>query len=252
MQADTNLLKYESDEVVSYYECQHELQPAEAWLFERYAQPGHAILDIGVGGGRTTPYLAKDAQRYVGVDYSQRMVESCRARFPELEFHHCDATDMVQFADCEFDLVVFSFNGIDVIGSDEARMRCLQEIARVLDPGGIFIFSSHNAKVLGTLPTFDGAKPYQMAWRILRSFGKSAQLAFNSIRSSAFAKGEGYILDPVHGGMRHYVSTPQTMEPQLRRVGFEVVECVAGPSQRVHSSWFTPWHYYVCRKAQKI
>lgn len=251
MQANTNHTKYESDEVVSYYERQKQLQPAESWLFARHVRPRLAILDIGVGGGRTTPYLAKSARRYVGADYSQRMVDSCRARFPALEFYHCDATDMAQFVDSEFDLVVFSFNGIDVIGSDEARRRCLQEAARVLQPGGTFIFSSHNAKVLGILPTLEGAQPHQIAWRTVRAVGKSAQLTWRALRGSAFAVGEGYIRDPVHGGMDHYVSTPQTMEPQLRRAGFEVLERVAGPLPQVRSNWFTQWHYYACRKVPK-
>jgi ubiquinone/menaquinone biosynthesis C-methylase UbiE len=61
-----------------------------------------AILDRAVGGGRTTPYLAKAARRYVGADY----VEVCRPRFPDQEFRHCDATDMAPFGDEEFDAVV--------------------------------------------------------------------------------------------------------------------------------------------------
>lgn len=251
MQADANNIKYESDEVVSYYARQRQLQPAESWLFARHVRPGLAILDIGVGGGRTTPYLARDARRYVGADYSQPMVETCRARFPALEFYHCDATDMTQFADGEFEVVVFSFNGIDVIGSDEARRCCFQETARVLQPGGTFIFSSHNARVLGVLPTLVGARPHQIVWRAVRAVGKTAQLILRALRSSAFAVGEGYIRDPEHGGMFHYVSTPQTMEPQLHRAGFEVLERVAGPSPQICSSWFTQWHYYACRKVPK-
>lgn len=248
-QPGKNLSKYESNEVVSYYVRQLQLQPAEAWLFERHLRPGLAILDIGVGGGRTTPYLASGARRYVGADYSQPMVESCRARFPALEFRHCDATNMAQFADGEFEAVVFSFNGIDVISSDESRRRCLQETARVLQPGGIFIFSSHNAKLLGVVPNLAGARLHQMLWRSVRAIGKTALLIWRALRRSAFSAGEGYICDPVHGGMVHYVSTPQTMEPQLSRAGFEVVERVAGPSPQLHSAWFTPWHYYACRKA---
>lgn len=250
VQVDGNRTKYESDAVVSYYERQTELQPAEAHLFSRHIPPGASILDMGVGGGRTTRYLAGRASRYVGADYSLSMVESCRTRFPGLEFQHCDATDMVRFADGEFDVVVFSFNGIDVIGNDESRSRCLRETARVLKPGGLFIFSSHNAKVLGVIPALQNAKPHQMIWRTLRAAGKSAQLTIKALRGSAFSAGEGYIRDPVHGGMDHYVSTPEKMAPQLRDAGFEIEERVAGPSPSVRSAYLTPWHYYACRKVQ--
>src|SRR5262249_11469211 len=157
-----------SAEVVSYYEGQTELQACEKHLFENHLKPGMAILDIGVGGGRTTPHLSGISGRYVGVDYSKAMVETCRRRFPTLEFRNCDATDMRQFADSAFDAVVFSFNGIDSIRSGEGRARCLAEISRVLTPEGIFIFSSHNARALGIWPMLQGARGHQIPWRIIR------------------------------------------------------------------------------------
>jgi ubiquinone/menaquinone biosynthesis C-methylase UbiE len=80
------------------------------------------------------------------------MVEACRRRFASLEFLCVDATDLRIFSDRRFDVVVFSFNGIDYIPTDEARARCLLEVARVLRPGGRFIFSSHNAKYIGWRP----------------------------------------------------------------------------------------------------
>ena len=44
-------------------------QPVETYAFDRFVpQGGASILDIGVGGGRTTPYLAARGSRYVGID----------------------------------------------------------------------------------------------------------------------------------------------------------------------------------------
>jgi hypothetical protein len=53
------------------------------------------------------------------------MVEVYRARCPELEFHHGDATDLSQFQDRRLDAVVFSANGVDYIRTDEGRTKCL-------------------------------------------------------------------------------------------------------------------------------
>ena len=75
------LSAYENDQVVAYYANEQGLQPCEAHLFDRYLKPGLAIFDIGVGGGRTTPYLSKGAKRYVGADYSLGMVAASRRRF---------------------------------------------------------------------------------------------------------------------------------------------------------------------------
>ena len=68
-----NLETYKDAKVVEYYKNGAGLRPCEAMLFERWLKNGMAMLDIGVGGGRTTPYLSQRASRYVGVDYSRAM-----------------------------------------------------------------------------------------------------------------------------------------------------------------------------------
>ena len=249
---DSNLAKYNDASVVALYAGMNELQDCERLLFERHLKPGMAILDMGVGGGRTTPYLSKIAGRYVGADYSVAMVEACRTKFKGLEFRHCDATNMAQFADAEFDAVVFSFNGIDYIRTDESRARSLEEIGRVLRAGGIFIFSSHNAKMLLIWPQLRSARGRQIPWRILLALAKSLKLLTRAIRSSAFYAGMGYIVDSVHGGLATYTSTPKTMAPQLEAAGMEIIELVGGHYPEVKAAWLTPWHYYACRKSNAV
>jgi len=249
MAAETNLEKYNDPEVVAYYVDKTGLQPCEELLFERWLNPGLRILDIGFGGGRTTPFLSKRGRHYVGVDYSQAMVDACSKRFPGLEFRHGDATDLSQFADGEFDAVVFSFNGIDCIRTDEARARCLKEVARVLNVGGVFIFSSHNPQALGVLPLLAGARGMQIPWRILYSLFASLRLTWRSVRGDAFWRGGGYLLDSVHGGLVMYAATPEKLSPQIQSAGLEVLEIVGGRYPDTKLRYFTPWYYYACRKS---
>src|SRR5262245_106242 len=44
-----------------------------------------AVLDVGVGGGRTVPHLHALAGRYLGIDYAAAMVRRCRERFPSVD-----------------------------------------------------------------------------------------------------------------------------------------------------------------------
>jgi len=104
---------------------------------------GKDVLDIGVGGGRTTPFLQPVSRRYVGIDYSEPMVAQCRARHANVDFRVCDAIDVGRLGAGEFDLVFFSLNGIDH-ASHANRITILDGIHRVLRPGGLFVFSSHN------------------------------------------------------------------------------------------------------------
>lgn len=241
-----NLDVYSDSSVVAHYARENDLQPCEEKLFGRWLRPGMRVLDLGVGGGRTTPFLARDASRYVGVDFSQAMIDACKTKYPQFEFHPCDATDLGRFQAGEFDLVAFSFNGIDYISSDEARSRCLSEVARVLSDDGVFIFSSHHARAIARLPQFRGASHVKKAWRVAYATFRSLKLALRVLTGAPFYEGSGYMLDPEYGGLHIYVSTPATMIPQLNSAGFDVVEVCGGDWPSTEAPLLTPWHYYAC------
>jgi SAM-dependent methyltransferase len=127
-----------------YGEAEALLPPEAAILAECAAElRGAALLDIGVGTGRTTLHWRGLCRRYVGIDLSPAMLAIARVRFPGAAFLAMDAADLTAFASRGFDVVLFSFNGIDA-APDRERQEILQGIGRVLRPGGLFIFSSHN------------------------------------------------------------------------------------------------------------
>jgi SAM-dependent methyltransferase len=249
MQADQNLARYNDPQVVAAYAKGTDLQLCEAEIFRRWLKRGCALLDLGAGGGRTAGPLSRIAGRYVGSDISPAMVEACKRRYPALEFRVVDATDLGEFSDGEFDAVVFSFNGIDYIGSDEGRARCFDEVARVLNEDGVLIFSSHNAKALFVLPDPRGAHGLRWLWRIIYAVGASLRLSFLQLRSRSFWEGRGYIVDPTDGGLNTYVSMPDVIAPQIEAAGMKVVDVVGGRFPDTENLYLTPWHYYACQKA---
>src|SRR5271166_2180691 len=138
----SNLQVYNKPDVASHYAVLNYLTPCEQFLFDLYIKPGAAILDLGVGGGRTTPYLSRSASRYVGVDYASEMIRACRKKHPNLEFIEAEASDLSSIQSSSFDAVVIAFNGIDYVIPDEKRALCCVECHRVLKPGGVLLFSS--------------------------------------------------------------------------------------------------------------
>ena len=235
-------------DVVDYYHKLSGLPGFERHTFDTYIRPGTSILDIGVGGGRTTPYLSAIAGYYVGIDYAEEMVNLCRQKFPHLEFLHLDASDMSRFADSTFDTVVFSLNGIDYLYPSEIRLRCLKECSRILKSGGILIFSVHNAKSIIVKPVSEGATRAKYLWRMFRSVFKTAQLTTRSVFKAFFWRGEGYVFDPVHGGVWTHTSTPEFVVAELASLGFENIGIVGGHHPQRTINLATPWYYYAFKK----
>ena len=101
------------------------------------------ILDLGVGAGRTVKALTQISSKYVGLDYTLEMVNECKERFPGVSFVHGDARDLGSFESNSIFLAVFSCSGLSMV-DHAGRIKILQEVFRVLKPGGYFLFSTGN------------------------------------------------------------------------------------------------------------
>jgi ubiquinone/menaquinone biosynthesis C-methylase UbiE len=145
-----NKSTWESKNTIGFYEKRigNSLFVSENVIFNQIGSlKDKKMLDIGIGTGRTTSLLHNRVAYYYGIDYSVNMVKACRKRFKTHQsfiLEVGDATNLSRFMDDSFDIVLFSFNGIDYIINLTGRNTALMEIFRVLRPGGHFIFSSHN------------------------------------------------------------------------------------------------------------
>jgi ubiquinone/menaquinone biosynthesis C-methylase UbiE len=234
--------------VITHYSNAEGLQQVEQYLFEKYVAQGMHVVDLGVGGGRTTPFLSQRADRYLGIDYSQAMVTVCEKKFPSLTFTCADATNLGFLPEASFDLAIFSANGIDYIPTDVGRRHCMSELHRITKSDGMVIFSSHNAKQLFVWPALRGAGLLRGGWRLLRSIYKSVPLAIRTIRSGGLSRGTGYVVDPGHWGSLTHVSTPESIASDAQLAGFEIAEVIGGHFPASTPSYLTNWYYYVLRK----
>lgn len=249
MSSDATQATYGREEMVQFYAAQQELQPAERALFAAHVPPGSRVLDLGVGAGRTTPALAAGARQYLGVDYSAAMVEHCRMAFPTRSFEVGDARELKTLDDESFDVVVFSFNGIDSIPDQVGREACLKEVARVLRPGGVFLFSVHHARYLLYLPVLRGVSPLRRAWRMAYACVHTAWLLLR-VFMPAYWRGYGRLRDlGTHGGLPTFVVTPEAEQRELAQCGLSVIEVVPAPDPAVTWPPLVAWYYYACRRA---
>ena len=183
-------------------------------------QPGERALDLCCGTGDLTFALAQAGADAVGLDFSQRMLETARAksnaqktgaRIPQ--FIHGDA-QKIQFPDSSFDIVTVGY-GLRNLTDWRVGLREMQRVAK---PGG-------------RLLVLDFGKPEQPFWRhiyfgYLRLFVPCLGRVFCG-SASAYA----YILE----SLEHYPAQQQVAEA-LRKLALAEVQVVnlLGGAMAIH------------------
>ncbi|MEM1370460.1 MAG: class I SAM-dependent methyltransferase [Cyanobacteria bacterium P01_H01_bin.15] len=257
-----NLRTYQATDIVGYYSQIRLIQGAEKQVIERLqAQlPQMRMLDMGVGGGRTTTCFAPLVKDYIGIDNSPPMIAACQQRFSDwlpLDcFRVVDARDLSPFADNSFDFILFSYNGLDFVSHAE-RVQVLQEIQRVGKPGAYFCFSSHH---LGGIErafsfreqlSFNPISVYLKVsmWGLLRLFNH--QLNYQDLMNSEHV----IVRDESHNfRLDTYYIRPAAQIVQLTP-GFRDVEVYSWRTgeqldAQAQSQNTDMWLYYLCQVAE--
>jgi SAM-dependent methyltransferase len=115
-----------------------------------------SILEVWCGGGDLTAQLAQICGRVIGADYSRKLIDAARERFPHIEFVVSDADDLT-FSSAEFDVVVSNFTAHHY----SSPGKNFSEAKRVLKSGGRFLVTMPiQSKRTGFNIVLDTAREY--------------------------------------------------------------------------------------------
>jgi len=211
----------------------YQFLPEEEYLFPKYYKPGENVLDLACGLGRTTLLLHEMGLTVRGVDRSEFLIKIAKRRLPYLDLK-VGSYEHIDEADSSFSHVLISFNGIDYAYPSEQRITALRECARVLKPGGTFIYSSHNLKSMHCFsPNYRG----RLCWKF-RNFFK------------AF-KDSDYLLED---GLYAFYASSDFVVQQTEGVGLKLLEvkwlsrCGLARVDR----YFAPYLHYVFTKPTEL
>ena len=97
------------------------------------------ILELGCGTGNDAARLADEGYSVTGADLSREAIEHARARYGAIAtFLTADITERLPFADAGFDAVMS--NVAMHMFPDSVTHALFAEVARVVAPGGLFLF----------------------------------------------------------------------------------------------------------------
>lgn len=106
------------------------------------------ILDVGCGGGFLSNALAKEKLNVSAVDLSSESIQVAKAHDTTFSVHYqtADASNL-PFEDHSFDVIT----AMDFLEHVEDPKNIIKECARVLKPGGLFIFHTFNRNLISWL-----------------------------------------------------------------------------------------------------
>jgi SAM-dependent methyltransferase len=240
---------------IEAYPSAADLSIAERAIFQKLSPrlAGKRLLDIGVGGGRTTAFMLDLSRDYTAIDHCEGLVDVVKAKFRLDSVYYCDVCDMRRFADGTFDFALFSFNGLDYV-SHEDRLKALGEINRVLADDGLFVFSSHNRNRINGRSKSSRSLPHEgigTGTRFRHSLKSVLLTPRHWLKQRHETKTPEYAIinddGPRYSLLTYYI-TPLRQVAQLESLRFAVesIYNFAGHAARTDDQ--SPWLYYLSSK----
>jgi ubiquinone/menaquinone biosynthesis C-methylase UbiE len=138
-----NLYDTVAKEYAEAFSGEHEKKPKDQEILHRFTQEIGArrpVWDFGCGPGQTTKYLKDLGIEISGLDLSEKILEQARILHPEINFRKGNILAL-EFDD-DFIAGIVAFYAI-VHFTEEQVGAAFREVFRVLQPGGIFLFTYH-------------------------------------------------------------------------------------------------------------
>lgn len=122
------------------------------WFDRRIDWTGKAVLDLGCAGGFMAEAMAARGADVTGIDPAAEAIEAARhhAVSEKLDIRYdVGVGEALPYADASFDAVVC----VDVLEHVADLGKVLSEVARVLRPGGLFLFDTINRNPIANFVT---------------------------------------------------------------------------------------------------
>lgn len=153
-----NLYDTVAREYAEAFSGEHERKPKDREILRRFAEElgdRGPVWDLGCGPGQTASYLKDLGIEVSGLDLSERILEQAKTLHPEIHFRKGNVLDLEFENDSIAGIVAFY---AIVHFTEEQVGRAFREVFRVLQPGGIFLFTYHIGEETIHLEEFLGRK----------------------------------------------------------------------------------------------
>jgi ubiquinone/menaquinone biosynthesis C-methylase UbiE len=139
-----NNSKWNNQKIIKWYISRKHIQNGEKKILELVDFLNiKTMLDIGVGGGRTSMYFLNLVESYLGIDIVPDFIDTLQKKYSQKQFKCMNVLDITNL-EKTYDFILFSHNGIDNLLTLEEYTKALDNMYKVCNKNGYVCFSSHN------------------------------------------------------------------------------------------------------------
>ena len=153
-----NMYDTVAKEYAETFSGEHGKKPKDQEILRRFSREigdKESVWDFGCGPGQTTKYLKDLGIEISGLDLSEKILEQARTIHPEINFRKGNILEL-EFDDDSIDGVV-AFYAIVHFTEEQVEI-AFREAFRVLQPGGLFLFTYHIGEETILIEEFLGKK----------------------------------------------------------------------------------------------
>lgn len=130
-----------------FSDTRNRVWPEMKVLVDKYVKTGGKILDIGCGNGRLVQVLPDDIE-YLGIDGSEGLVTEANKIKNNIDFRVLDILELEKLGEDKFN-IIFMFAVFNHLPSEKLRLKVLEDIKKLLKPGGLLMMTNWNLWQLG-------------------------------------------------------------------------------------------------------
>jgi SAM-dependent methyltransferase len=153
-----NLYDTVAKEYAETFSGEHEKKPKDQDILHRFSLEigdRRPVWDFGCGPGQTTKYLKNLGIEISGLDLSEKILEQARTIHPKIHFRKGNILEL----DFENDSIAGAVAFYAIVHFTEEQVEiAFREVFRVLQSGGIFLFTYHIGEETIHLGEFLGKK----------------------------------------------------------------------------------------------
>jgi ubiquinone/menaquinone biosynthesis C-methylase UbiE len=153
-----NLYDTVAKEYAETFSVEHEKKPKDQKILHRFSQEigdRRPVWDFGCGPGQTAKYLKNLGIEISGLDLSEKILAQARTIHPGIHFRKGNILEL-EFENDSIAGVVAFYTIVHF--TEEQVGTAFREVFRVLQPGGVFLFTFHIGEKTIHLDEFLGKK----------------------------------------------------------------------------------------------